>query len=364
MEAAGADLIHVDVMDGHFVPELTFGPAVVRALRPHTGLPLDVHLMVEPAEAAVEAFATAGADLITVHIEACPHLDRTLRRIRELGKKAGVALNPGTSERLLEPSLGICDLVLVMTVNPGYGGQTFLTDQGAEDQGTSRAHRRAIATGGAERGRRRESGYRAAGDRGRRRHPGGRGRRVPGRPGAVSRQPGRTAARRKHRVIGGGDSRNPHRSIPAWRAAVYRSSLWRIWLRRRGRETVIRHAEDAVPGDAKRGDALFTGSYAFQGETLVSRTEPVWEPDGFSAAWQEELHGFLWIRDLRAAGDELASLHARKLIDSWLEAYADWHPEFWRIDILGNRIAAWLLHARFSAEAGRTTRSASASVRR
>ena len=129
MEAAGADLIHVDVMDGHFVPELTFGPAVVRALRPHTGLPLDVHLMVEPAEAAVEAFAAAGADLITVHVEACPHLDRTLRRIRELGKKAGVALNPGTSEHLLEPALGICDLVLVMTVNPGYGGQAFLADQ-------------------------------------------------------------------------------------------------------------------------------------------------------------------------------------------------------------------------------------------
>ncbi len=129
METAGADLLHIDVMDGHFVPELTLGPAVVRALRPRTGLPLDVHLMVEPADRAVEAFAAAGADCITVHVEACPHLDRTLRRIRELGKEAGVALNPGTSESLLEPVLGICDLVLVMTVNPGYGGQTFLSDQ-------------------------------------------------------------------------------------------------------------------------------------------------------------------------------------------------------------------------------------------
>ena len=148
-------------------------------------------------------------------------------------------------------------------------------------------------------------------------------------------------------MIGGGDTRDPHRSVLAWRAALYGSPFWKMWLGRRRPETVVRHAADPVPGDAKRGDALFTGSYAFQGETLVSRTQPVWEPAGRSAAWLEDLHGFLWIRDLRAAGDELASLHARKLIDSWLEAYADWHPQFWRIDILGNRVAAWLLHADF-----------------
>ena len=148
-------------------------------------------------------------------------------------------------------------------------------------------------------------------------------------------------------MIGGADAGNPHRSDPAWRTVLYGSPLWKLWLGRKSPEAVVRHAEDRVPGDAKLGDALFTGSYAFQGETLVSRTQPVWEPDGYSPAWREELHSFLWIRDLRAAGDELASLHARKLIDSWLEAYADWHPEFWRLDILGNRIAAWLLHADF-----------------
>ena len=148
-------------------------------------------------------------------------------------------------------------------------------------------------------------------------------------------------------MIGGGGGGDPHRSIPVWRAALYGSSLWKMWLRRRRPETVIRRVEDPVQGDAKLGDALFTGSYAFQGETLVSRTQPVWEPAGHSAAWLEDLHSFLWIRDLRAAGDELASLHARKLIDSWLEAYADWHPEFWRIDILSNRVTAWLLHADF-----------------
>ena len=126
LEAAGADFIHIDVMDGHFVPNLTIGPQVVRALRPHSSLPFDVHLMIAPVDPLLPAFAEAGADILTVHPEAGPHSHRSLQLIKSLGKKAGISLNPGTPARVAEPLLDEVDLVLVMSVNPGFGGQSFI----------------------------------------------------------------------------------------------------------------------------------------------------------------------------------------------------------------------------------------------
>ncbi len=129
MAGAGADYLHIDIMDGHFVPNLTIGPGVVKALRPHSALPFDVHLMISPVDPFVRDFAEAGADYITVHPEAGPHLHRTLQLIKSLGKKAGVSLNPATPADAVDMVLGEVDLILVMSVNPGFGGQSFIRNQ-------------------------------------------------------------------------------------------------------------------------------------------------------------------------------------------------------------------------------------------
>ena len=129
VQEAGADWLHVDVMDGHFVPNITIGPMVVKAIKPHVTIPIDVHLMIAPADPYLEAFAEAGADVLSIHPEAGPHLNRSLRRIRELGAKAGVVLNPGTPPEVIQWALDEIDLILVMSVNPGFGGQSFIPSQ-------------------------------------------------------------------------------------------------------------------------------------------------------------------------------------------------------------------------------------------
>ncbi|WP_326914147.1 ribulose-phosphate 3-epimerase [Sphingopyxis chilensis] len=129
IESAGADWVHIDVMDGHYVPNLTIGPAVVKALRPHSTLPFDVHLMISPVDHFLDAFAAAGADIITVHPEAGPHIHRTVQHIKSLGKQAGVSLNPATPAKMLDYLIDDIDLVLIMSVNPGFGGQSFISSQ-------------------------------------------------------------------------------------------------------------------------------------------------------------------------------------------------------------------------------------------
>jgi len=129
IEAAGADWLHIDAMDGHFVPNITLGPDIVKALRPHVKIPFDVHLMIAPADPYLEAFREAGADIISVHPESGPHLNRTLKRIRQLGAKAGVVFNPSTPPETIEWMMDEVDLILVMSINPGFGGQSFMTSQ-------------------------------------------------------------------------------------------------------------------------------------------------------------------------------------------------------------------------------------------
>ena len=337
--AAGADWLHLDIMDGHFVPNISFGPVVVQALRRHTSIPFDVHLMIAPADPYLEAFATAGADLISIHPEAGPHLHRSLQTIRGLGKQAGVVLNPATPVSTVENVLDLCDLILVMSVNPGFGGQSFLGGQ----LGKIATLRRMI------------DAHVAAG----------------GQPIALQVDGGVTAETAPRCIAAGADVLVAGTAVfgkPDYAAAIELLTPQGICLMRdiiRGTRRFIsglrpvkvpdapaRAFRDLWPGDAARGARLMRGEFESFGTThrLDSSPEAAsgWEPEAGPIAWRAAAHGFAWLRDLRALGTDAARTRARDLAEDWLGRGADEElaqaPE-----VAAARVSAWLGHWDFLA---------------